>query len=106
MSAKKAGCGLRSETAAPLSSGKPTTGTPSLYAYRSTSRRDSSVTASPEAGPVARTGLAFAVLSGLLLVIAAAGLAVEHLAGIGGLAIFGGVFVVCLMVLAREEGLL
>lgn len=46
------------------------------------------------------------VLSGLLVTIAAVGLAVEYLAGTGGLAIFAALFVVCLMVLAREEGLL
>jgi len=105
MSAKKAGRGLRSETAAPLSSGSTRKGTPSLCAYRSTSRRDSSVSASPKAKFAARSAFAFAALSGLLLVIAAAGLAVEYLAGIGGLAVFAALFVVCLMVLAREEGL-
>lgn len=50
--------------------------------------------------------VAFLALAAFLALIAAAGLAAEYLAGSGGLALFAGLFVVCLMVLAREEGLI
>ena len=48
MTAQKAGRGLRSKTAAFLSSGKPTTGTPSLYAYGSSKTAGRNVLASPK----------------------------------------------------------
>lgn len=41
-----------------------------------------------------------------MLMLAAVGLAVEYLAGIGGLAVLAGVFVVVLLVAVRSEGLL
>ena len=89
-----------------LSSGRTGQEPPSLCVHSSTIRSKSSVSGSRSARFAGRTMLAAVGLGGLLLVIAAAGLAVEYLAGIGGLAIFAALFVVCLMVLAREEGLL
>lgn len=50
--------------------------------------------------------VAFLALAAFLALIAATGLLVELLAGIGALALLAGAFVVVLMVLAREEGLL
>jgi len=94
MTAQKAGRGLRSKTAAPLS------------ADSSTIRSESNVSAPRKAAPVLRFTAATVVCGGCILALPAIGLLVEHLAGIGGLAIFAAVFVVVLMVLAREEGLL
>ena len=48
MSTPNAGRGPRQKTAAFLSSGKPTTGTPSLYAYGSSKTAGRNVVASPK----------------------------------------------------------
>lgn len=50
--------------------------------------------------------VSFIGLAIFLLVIAAVGLAVELLAGIGALALVAGVFVVVLLAAMRSEGLL
>ena len=50
--------------------------------------------------------VSFIGLAIFLLVIAAVGLVVELLAGVGALALAAGVFVVALMVAARAEGLI
>ena len=50
--------------------------------------------------------LTFAGVVAFMLTIAAVGLVVELLAGIGGLAIVAGVFVVVLMCAMRHEGVL
>ncbi len=55
---------------------------------------------------LARLLVSFAGLSALLLTIAAVGLAVEALAGVGGLWLLAGIFVVVLMAAMRKEGAL
>ena len=55
---------------------------------------------------LARYAFTFAALAAFLCLIAAVGLVVELLAGVGALALAAGVFVVALMVAARAEGLI
>ncbi len=55
---------------------------------------------------LARYALTFAACAAFLLTIAAVGLAVEWLAGVGGLWVLAGVFVVVVMAAMRHEGVL
>ncbi len=55
---------------------------------------------------VSRLALTFAGMAGFLLLIVAAGLVAGLVSGLPGLALFAGIFLVALMVLARSEGLI
>ncbi len=53
-----------------------------------------------------RTAFAILVLLAFLALTAIVGLALEHLSGVGGLALAAGVFIVALMAAVRSEGVL
>ena len=57
-------------------------------------------------GVMMRYVLTFAGMAAFLLLIVAAGLLAGLVSGLPGLALYGGVFVVAVMVMARNEGVI